>query len=66
MSHLSEVKRFTLTGRSLPFVRRDGIWIGCFFFHCAQVIGPSGVSIISLSSDKKLLPDAYLRSLRAA
>jgi hypothetical protein len=24
------------------------------------------VSIISLSSDKKLLPDAYLRSLRAA
>src|SRR5687768_10998889 len=49
--HVSLVKRFTLTGSFLPFVRRDGIWTGFFFFHWAQVMGPSGVSMISSSSD---------------
>ena len=29
----SDVKRFTLTGSFFPFVRREGIWTGCFFFH---------------------------------
>jgi hypothetical protein len=48
---VSDVNRFTLTGSFFPFVRREGIWTGCFFFHCAQVMGPSGVSIISSSSD---------------
>jgi hypothetical protein len=49
------VKRFTLTGSFFPFVRRDGIWTGFFFFHSAQVIGPSGVLMMSSSIDTGLL-----------
>src|SRR5438128_151619 len=45
-AHTLSVKRLILLGRVLPLVRRDGIWTGCFFFHSAHVIGPSGVSMM--------------------
>ena len=53
------MNRFIFTGRSLPFVRLEGIWTGCFFFQAAKVIGPSGVSIIrsSVESVKDWLPE---------
>jgi hypothetical protein len=40
------VNFFTFTGSALPLVRREGTCTGFFFFHSAQLIGPSGVSII--------------------
>lgn len=43
-----------LLGSFLPFVRREGIWTGFFFFHSAHVIGPSGVFMIVSSAIKPL------------
>src|SRR5687767_9356803 len=48
-AQLSPVNRLTLTGSFLPLVRREGIWTGFFFFHSAQVMGPSGVWMTSSS-----------------
>ena len=44
--YVSSVVSFTLLGSFFPLVRREGSWTGFFFFHCANVIGPSGVSMI--------------------
>lgn len=48
------MKRLTLFGRSLPLVRRDGVWTGFLFFHSAHVIGPSGVWMIIFSSESAI------------
>lgn len=53
-AHGSEVNRLTGTGNFFPFVRREGIWTGFFFFHSAQVIGPSGVCTMVSSVDMGL------------
>ena len=45
-AYFSSVVSFTLFGSFFPLVRREGSWTGFFFFHCANVIGPSGVSMI--------------------